>query len=94
MGRHRVFSEEYKQQAVRLVIEQGIGVKQAAQDLGLGKSTLDKWVRSARENGNNINMVTEHERDELKRLRKENQQLRLERDILKKATAFFAKSST
>jgi transposase len=93
MGRHRQFTDEYKQQAVKLVLEQGLSISQAAQDLGLGKSTLDKWLRVFRERLADPAALTEQERDELKRLRKENQQLRLERDLLKKATAFFAKGS-
>lgn len=88
----RKFSEEFKAEAVRLVLEQGLGPAQAARDLGLGQSTLDNWVRAARE-AQQPDSLTESEKSELKRLRKENSVLRMERDILKKATAFFSKSS-
>ena len=92
MGR-RKFSDEYKREAVRLVVEQGLSPAQAAADLGIGASTLDNWVRARREASAGEERITESEQAELKRLRKENQQLRMERDILKKATAFFANHS-
>jgi transposase len=90
------FSEEYKAEAVRLVLEQGLAPAQAARDLGIGLSTLDKWVRAKRSESRPVSqpeLLTENERAELKRLRKEVSVLRMERDILKKATAFFSKSS-
>jgi transposase len=68
---------------------------QAASDLGIGKSTLDRWLNEDRAASadKTEEQVTESERAELKRLRKEVQVLRMERDILKKATAFFANHS-
>jgi len=90
MGKRR-FSDEYKQEAVRLVLEQGLTAKEAASDLGIGQSTLDNWVRKLRESHAEQDQITESERAELKRLRKEVHTLRMERDILKKATALFAK---
>lgn len=90
----RVFSPEFKDEAVRLVLEQSVGVKQAAADLGIGQSTLQKWVSAHRERkATNGQVVSEADMAELKRLRKENHRLRMERDILKKATAFFAKEN-
>jgi transposase len=88
----RKFSEEFKAEAVRLVLEQGLTPAQASRDLGVGLSTLDKWVKAKREQGGGESL-SEDERTELKRLRKEVSVLRMERDILKKATAFFSKSS-
>lgn len=88
----RKFSEEYKAEAVRLVVEQGLTAAQAARDLGLGQSTLDNWVRAKRAE-QQPEALTAEERAELKRLRKEVAVLKLERDILKKATAYFAKGS-
>lgn len=88
----RKFSEEFKAEAVRLVLDQGLAPGQAAKDLGIGYSTLEKWLRVARDS-QKPESLTEDERVELKRLRKENSVLRMERDILKKATAFFSKSS-
>jgi len=90
----RIFSPEFKDEAVRLVLEQGVGVKQAAADLGIGQSTLQKWVSAHRERKvTNGQLVSEADMAELKRLRKEVHRLRMERDILKKATAFFAKEN-
>lgn len=92
MGKRRP-SEEYKAEAVKLVLEQGLSVKQAALDLGVGKSSLDKWVRVWRERKACDVEITPAELEELKRLKKENRILREERDILKKAAAYFAKDS-
>jgi transposase len=88
----RKFSKEFKAEAVRLVLEQGLGPAQAAQDLGIGQSTLNKWLREER-GRQKPESLTEDERVELKRLRRENSVLRMEREILKKATAYFAKNS-
>lgn len=92
MGR-RKFTAEYKREAAQLVVEQGVSIRQAAVDLGIGKSTLEKWIREYRQSGNGSGQLSESEREELKRLRKENRTLRMERDILKKATAYFAKTT-
>ncbi len=92
MGRRR-FSEEYKLEAVNLVLVQGLSVGQAADDLGLGKSTLDNWVRAQRQRIATGTVPTPAELEELKRLRKENRILREERTILKKAAAYFATDS-
>lgn len=88
--KNRKFSEEYKKEAVRLVLEQGIPRSQACIDLGIGRSTLEKWL-SAYRAAEQPETITEDERSELKRLRKENIILKMERDILKKATAYFAR---
>lgn len=88
----RTFKLEFKQEAVKLVLEQGLSVAQVARDLNIGQSTLDKWVAAVREQ-QKPDALTDTERAELKRLRKEVFVLRMERDILKKATAFFAKTT-
>lgn len=85
------YRPEFKQEAVNLVVKQGLSVKQAAADLGIGMSTLDNWLRRHREHEQDPNVVGETELAELKRLRKENHLLRLERDLLKKTTIYFAK---
>ena len=90
----RRYSPEYKEEAVKLILEQGLSLQQAAQDLGLGSSTLERWVRLERYRRQDFKGLTESEVEELRRLRKENHVLRMERDILKKATALFAKAST
>lgn len=80
----RSFSEEFKIEAVKLVTEQNYKVAEAARNLGIADNLLRRWMDRHAE----TNDVTDNE--ELKRLRAENKRLRMERDILKKATAFFA----
>ena len=90
----RSFSEEFKAGAVRLVLEEGKTVGAAARDLDLTESSLRKWVEQARaDRTKGKTGLTTAEREELARLRKENRVLHEERDILKKATAFFAKQN-
>ena len=85
------YDEEFRREAVKLVIEGGVKASRAAQDLGVSEGTLSKWISEAR--GKELKPFSEGEREELRRLRKENAQLRIERDILKKATAYFAKDT-
>ena len=90
----RSYTDEFKAGAVALVLDEGKTVGQVARDLDLTASALRTWVERARADrtGGKTGLTTE-ERHELSRLRKENRELRMERDILKKATAFFAKES-
>ena len=88
----RKFSAEFKAEAVKLVLEQGLAPAQAARDMGIGSSTYDKWLKDAR-GQLQPEAITEDERAELKRLRKEVHYLKMERDILKKATAYFSRTS-
>ena len=87
----RVFSEEYKREAIRQV-ESGQSISKTAASLGLRANLLGRWVKEYRERGGE-NSLSPSEREELKSLRKEVLRLRMERDILKKATAFFAQGS-
>jgi transposase len=91
----RQFTDEFKAGAVGLVLDEGKTIAEVARDLDLTASALSGWVRQARANrdGGKSGLTTE-EKAELARLRKENRQLRVERDILKKAAAFFAKETT
>jgi transposase len=90
----RSFTDEFKTGAVRLVLEEGKTVGAVARDLDLTESSLRKWVEQARaDRTKGRTGLTTAEREELARLRKENRILQEERDILKKATAFFAKQS-
>jgi transposase len=87
----RQFSDEFKASAVRLVLEEGKTVGAAAHDLDLTETALREWVRRAQaDRTKGRTGLTTAEREELARLRKENRQLRLEREILKNAAAFFA----
>jgi transposase len=83
------FSEEYKKEAVEMVEVTGLQATQVAKDLGIGRSTLEKWIREYRDM-KTPQSVSLNEREELKRLREENHKLKLERDLLKKAAVFFA----
>ena len=90
------YSKQFKIDAVKLVTEQGFNVSEAARNLGIHHSSLRRWKRQLESDGNQAfpgkgNLSAE--KQELDRLRKENKRLRMERDILKKATAFFAKES-
>jgi transposase len=87
----RKFSEEFKSEAIKLVLEGGVPISRAASDLGIGESTLSRWLNGKR--AETPEPLALSEREELKQLRKENATLRMERDILKKATAYFAKVS-
>ena len=78
--------------AVRLVLDEGKTIGAVARELDLTPSALGNWVRQARaDRSQGKTGLTTEERTELARLRKENRELRMERDILKKAAAFFAK---
>ena len=88
----RQFTEEFKAGAVRLVLEEGKTVGAVARDLDLTETALREWVKRAQaDRTKGRTGLTTAEREELARLRKENRQLRLEREILKNAAAFFAK---
>ena len=96
MKQPRVFSKEFAAEAVALLYSSGRTRRQVADDLGVGLSTLARWARESRDcvDGKpsaegNADIVAE-----LKRLRRENEVLRQERDILKKATVFFAKEGS
>jgi transposase len=88
------YPPEFKVEAVQLVQQRERSLPQIARDLGVCEQTLRNWVkRIAIESGVRAGLTTE-ERDELQRLRRENRILKEERDILKKAAAFFAKESS
>lgn len=89
MNQKRRFTPEFKKEAVALVTEQDYTVARAAASLGISAKTLHTWVTLAREPHNGV--LSDDERAELKLLRKEIKELRLEKEILKKASAFFAK---
>ena len=90
----RQFTEEFRTGAVRLVVDEGKTVGAVARELDLTPSSLAKWVSQARaDRSQGKTGLTTAEREELARLRKENRILQEEREILKKAAAFFAKQS-
>ena len=88
----RQVDDDFKAQAVRLVLDEGKSVGAVARDLDLTETALREWVKRARaDRTKGRTGLTSAEREELARLRKENRQLRLEREILKNAAAFCAK---
>jgi len=90
----RRFSEEFKEGAVRLVLDEGKTVGAVARELDLTASALSLWVQHARaERTKGKSGLVKEEREELARLRKDLRMVSEERDILKKAVAFFAKQS-
>lgn len=91
--KRRKYTEEYKEEAVKLVTEQGYSTAEAARNLGVNANLLGRWKKEfeqpKEEKESPSNQVAMQA--ELKRLRKENKQLKMEREILKKAAAFFIK---
>ena len=90
------YTKEFKSDAVKLVLEYGYSANEAARRLGINQTNVSRWVREYRqENEPSVQGgATRSELEsEVKRLRKENQRLQMEREILKKAAAFFAKES-
>ena len=99
MGRilNGVYTAEFRSEAVKLVVQEGLSVDQAAKRLSVPKSSLGNWVRASRTGnlakvGQGQRVPTETE-IELARLRKELAEVKLERDLLKKCAAYFAKES-
>ena len=89
----RTFSNEFFQEAVRYYRQSGLSYAEAAKKLEVSESSLCRWDKqTAVDNGEREGLTTT-EREELRRLRRENRELREERTILKKATAFFAKEN-
>ncbi len=87
------FNKEFKVNAVRLVVEDGVSVSRASKDLGVGLSTLQRWIRELKTQGKSAFPGKGHLRPEderVKKLERENEILKRERDILKKALAIFS----
>jgi transposase len=91
MGKYRKFSEQYRNEAVQMVIATARPVAEVARDLGINESTLSNWVTIYRREHPVSEELDISDRARLKELEKENRELRLEREFLKKAAAFFAK---
>ena len=93
--KRRAFTKEFKAETVRLVRDSGKSVGAVARELDLTETALREWVRQAEVDAGRgtPGALTTAEREELGRLRRDNRTLRMERDILKKATAFFAREN-
>jgi transposase len=92
----RVFTDEQKAEAVRIVHQSGKPVSQVAKEMGLTESALRKWIKQSQVDcqSNPQGQLTSAERKELAELRRELKRVQLERDFLKKAATFFAKESS
>jgi transposase len=94
--KRKTYTAEFKREAVRLVTHQGYTWNQAASSIDVNVNLLRKWKTQLEEQGHEAFPGQGHqspEQEELRRLRQENQRLRMERDILKKAAQFFANES-
>lgn len=94
MGRPSKYPEEFRKAAVELVRTSGRPLADVARELGINDTTLGNWVAADRKRRGDIPDLSESERAELVRLRRETAQLRMEKEILKKAAAFFVTEST
>ena len=90
MGK-RTYSAEYREEAVKMVVESGRPIAAIARDLGIKEGTLGNWVNKYRNEHPASEDLNISDRARLKELEKEVRELRMERDFLKKAAAFFAK---
>jgi len=97
MGRHSRYPDEFRRESVRLVLTTDKSMAEVARDLGVNCRTLGNWVRAeqARQTRDLApGALSENERAELKRVKKENAELKIEREILRKAAAYFARETT
>lgn len=94
----RLFTQEFKDEAVKLVIERGYSQLSAATSLGVNESNLRRWIKEyktgKKESHQKKSTVVVHENPEIQELLKKINRLEMEKEILKKAAAFFAKEST
>ena len=87
------YTPEFRTEAVNLVKESGKSINEIARDLGVSSTSLDRWIKQHEVDAGEREGLTTAEREELQRLRRENRILREEREILKKAAAFFAQET-
>lgn len=96
MGRPQKYSDQFRADALELVVSSGRPIAEVARSLGVAEGTLWNWVRAARkasEDTKDAEALSESERDELRRLRKENLELRTDTEILRRAAAYFARET-
>ena len=95
--KNRIYTEEFKRDAVSLMQREGYTLRETATRLGIHESVIGRWKQRIEKEGTPLNesidAVSKDQREEIKRLRAENRRLQMERDILKKAAAFFAKEN-
>jgi transposase len=90
---HPPYPEEFRDKAIELARSSDRSINQIADELGVSRQTLRNWVHQAEVDAGKRGGLTTEERDELRALKRDNKRLRMERDILKKAAAFFVKES-
>ena len=93
MTMQKRYSTEFKLQAARLVVEHGYTAQKAADQLGSSKAAVQSWVKKFQQSGELATPGSESPAEVLKKIRRENAELRMENEILKKAAAYFAKES-
>lgn len=92
-NQRRAYPPEFKDEAVKLVLSTGRSASQVAKEIGVAQATLSRWVKLHKDRVEADTPMTESERAELKRLRKEVRELELDRAFLKKASIFFAQEA-
>lgn len=94
-NKKRKYSQEFKAEAIKRVTEQGYSHSEAGKSLGISHVNISRWVSELSKSSvkRATNVLLKAEQEELERLRKENKRLKMEREILKKAAAFFANES-
>jgi transposase len=96
MGRPNKYPEQFRQDALELVANSGRPIAEVARSLGIAEGTLWNWVKAARkaqDREGDPDALSESEQDELRRLRKENAELRTDKEILRRAAAYFARET-
>jgi transposase len=96
MGRPSRFTPEFRREAVELIRSSGRSIAEVARSLGVNDGTLGNWVkadREARERAADPQALSESEREELRRLRRQVAELEMDREILRKAAAYFARET-
>ena len=92
--KRKKYDREFREGAVRIVEETGKPIAQIARDLGVNEGTLGNWVQRAREAREGRGELTKDDVEELRRLRAENAELRMERDVLKRSVVLWVKEAT
>ena len=92
--KRKKYDREFREGAVRIVEETGKSIAQVARDLGVVEGTLGNWVKQARESREGRDGLSKDDFEELKRLRAENAELRMERDVLKRSVVLWVKEAT